>query len=292
MIYLLEGGRIGEFANSVPVPSYSRSSVELHHDGWPTMNSENPLRVLFADDEESFRVSLSRYLTEKGYIVRVAATGEETLVALREQEFDVIVLDYNMPGGSGLNVLQWMLEQKLDTPVVVLTGAGSEHIAVEAMKLGAYDYVVKDQIDLHHLPIIINGVYERYLFKKDKEALDSVLQTREDIRSSIETFEKAIYSLSHVANNSLSLLSLNLQDYVRNFAAPVLTQDAQLLSNAAMEEIKKDVDVVNSTIKSMLNLATAMQHRLSAETGIASIEGAIQKTSDAIMEKHKARMGQ
>jgi CheY-like chemotaxis protein len=254
------------------------------------MNPPNPLHILFAEDDNSFRLALTESLTVKGFVIEAVSSGEDAIAALRGGNFDVIIIDYQMPGMSGLNVLQWMLEEKCEIPAIVLTGAGSEHVAAEAMKLGAYDYIVKDQIEMHHLPVVINGVRERYLFKKEKADLNKVLQNRENIRSSIETFEKAIISLSHVANNSLSLLSLSLHDYVRDHALPYLTQESQPQSQIALAAIDRELEVVLSTIKSMLNLASAMRHLLSGETDSATIKEDIRQQADAIMKEHKTLM--
>lgn len=109
------------------------------------MEPKRPLQILIVDDEEPFRKVVSVVLQDRGgFDVEECESGESAIAALRQRAYDVVILDYRMEAVSGLNVLQWMLEQKIDTPVIVLTGAGSEHIAVEAMKLGAYDYIQKD----------------------------------------------------------------------------------------------------------------------------------------------------
>ena len=118
------------------------------------MNESDTLRVLVAEDEESFLRVLTTVLeSTKRFSVYPCEEGDEAVAALKRSRFDLVVLDYKMPGMSGLNVLQWIHEQKLDTPVVMLTGAGSENIAVEAMKLGAYDYLKKDFFDRNHFPV-------------------------------------------------------------------------------------------------------------------------------------------
>jgi CheY-like chemotaxis protein len=158
-------------------------------------------------------------------------------------------------------VLQWMLEQKDQTPVIVLTGAGSEDIAVEAMKLGAYDYLRKDQVDLPHLPIIINGVHERHLFRNEKEKQNSYLHILEDSRGSIRVFDNAMFSLSQVINNSLSLLFLNLREFFQHYVVPFQTEENQLLSRAALEDIEKELEIVSTSMKSVLSLVASMQDK-------------------------------
>jgi DNA-binding response OmpR family regulator len=253
---------------------------------------ETPLRILFADDEDSFRLAVTNFLVGNGYVVEGVASGSEAVDALRRSTFDVIILDQMMPGMSGLNVLQWMLEQKNQTPTILLTGSGSEDLAVEAMKLGAFDYIAKERLDLHHLPIIVNGVNERNLFRKEKEERNRILRSRESITASIDTFEKAIVSLSHVANNSLTLLSLNLEEYIREHVVPYQTDEARRGSEEDFVEIKRELEVIASTVKAMRNLTTAMQERLQGETGDASTDRALNIDVEARMAQHKSRMNE
>jgi DNA-binding response OmpR family regulator len=152
--------------------------------------------ILFAEDEPSFRLAVFTFLSSQGFQVEVCETGKAAVEALTHSQFDVVILDYRMPEMSGLNVLQWMYEQKFETPVIMLTGAGSETIAVEALKLGAYDYILKDQLDFHHLPIVINGVYERYMFRKEKKFREEFERRRENDLTTLELFHSTLSSLS------------------------------------------------------------------------------------------------
>src|SRR5512140_423859 len=126
------------------------------------------LNILLVDDEETFVKMLAFHLKDHyGYRTTSVNSGREAVEMIEQTRsgFDVILLDYMMPDMNGLNVLQWMLEQKNLTPVIMLTAAGSEHIAVEALKLGAYDYVRKELIDINHLDILIRGTHERHMYR-------------------------------------------------------------------------------------------------------------------------------
>lgn len=157
------------------------------------MNESEKIRVLIADDEESFQRVLTAVLESTSrFEVYPCDSGDEAVEALKRSQFEVVILDYVMPGMSGLNVLQWMHEQKMSTPVILLTGAGSENIAVEAMKLGAYDYLRKDQFDRNHFPIIVYGVYERFLFKIEKEQRERNIASLDIIRNTITSFSEIV----------------------------------------------------------------------------------------------------
>jgi two-component system nitrogen regulation response regulator GlnG len=114
-------------------------------------------RILVADDEESMRWVLSKALRKKGYSVDLAADGNQALRQVREQSYDLVIVDIKMPGMTGLELLDKARELRPDLLVVVMTAEASMKNAVEAMKRGAYDYITKP-FDLEVLDAIIEKV--------------------------------------------------------------------------------------------------------------------------------------
>jgi two-component system response regulator HydG len=100
-------------------------------------------RILVIDDDEAVRDSMARMLRGAGYSVETAPTGEEGVAAAKGNVFDVILSDMRMPGISGIEVLQRLRDQHVDSVFIVMTGFGTVDTAVEAMKLGAVDFVQK-----------------------------------------------------------------------------------------------------------------------------------------------------
>ena len=100
-------------------------------------------RILVIDDDTAVRESMERMLRSGGHTVRSAATGEEGFILARDGAFDVILSDMRMPGISGLDVLRKLREQRVDSVFIIMTGFGTVDTAVEAMKLGAVDFVQK-----------------------------------------------------------------------------------------------------------------------------------------------------
>lgn len=214
--------------------------------------------ILMVDDDDAFRIAMKQALSAGGkYRVRSADSGEAAIEALQHDRFDVILLDYRMPGISGLNVLQWMHEQKVDTPVVMMTAAGSEGIAVEAMKLGAYDYVRKEQVEVDHIGILIDGVYERYLFRKEKERREAIEREREKSLIAIETFHSTLASIAQIVNNSLSMVSLNIQEH-ESKVRPFVTDEGQQRLSHVFADLKQEYSVIASAVKSMLDMANVL----------------------------------
>jgi two-component system, NtrC family, response regulator HydG len=102
-----------------------------------------PGRVLIVEDEEIVRQLLTGLLREEGYAVDSVATGEEALKALDRELYDLVLLDLNLPGMQGMNVLGAAPALQTDAQFIVMTAFGSVDNAVEAMKLGAFDYLNK-----------------------------------------------------------------------------------------------------------------------------------------------------
>jgi DNA-binding NtrC family response regulator len=100
-------------------------------------------RVLLVDDETVFTKNMSKLLTFRGYTVIAVNSGDAAIRELEQADFDVIVLDLKMPGMDGIMTLKEIMKLGLFTETLILTGHGSIDTALEAMKLGAYDYLTK-----------------------------------------------------------------------------------------------------------------------------------------------------
>src|SRR5204863_3428078 len=127
-------------------------------------------RVLVVDDERSMRELLSITLRQAGYDVTVADGGAAAIDRLRHESFDLIVTDLRMQGTDGMAVLRAAHERAPDSVVVVVTAYASTETAVEAMKLGAYDYVTKP-FKLDEIHVKLANALERKRLKDENRAL-------------------------------------------------------------------------------------------------------------------------
>ena len=100
-------------------------------------------KILLVDDEVVFTNNMSKLLSRRGYQVRTANSGYEALGILMDDAFDVMILDLKMPGIDGIATVREVKKLGLLTQVLILTGHGSIDLALEALKMGAYDYVTK-----------------------------------------------------------------------------------------------------------------------------------------------------
>ncbi len=146
-------------------------------------------RVLVVDDEVELMSTLRELLTAQGYAVEGVTSGEAALVALREGEFDLLLTDLMMPGMDGIALLQAGLELDPHLVGIIMTGQGTVQTAVDAMKVGAFDYVLKPFKLSAVLPVLSRAMGVRQLRLEN-------LQLRETV---------AIYDLSKTIAFTLDL---------------------------------------------------------------------------------------
>jgi len=226
------------------------------------VEEEKRISVLIADDEELFRKSITLFLRSTNrYDVDSVESGTDALNALNRQHYDVFILDYKMPQLSGLNVLQKMADAKIETPTIMFTGAGSENIAIEALKLGAYDYIRKDLFDLNHMPILINGVYERYLFKKERMMYENLHKQKGHNLATAELTRNYISINAQLLSTTLSMISMVMEDTEKELKLN-LPQEARLHIEEAYGTLKESFRIISFGSKSLLNLTRTISSRL------------------------------
>ncbi|MBE0569734.1 MAG: sigma-54-dependent Fis family transcriptional regulator [Deltaproteobacteria bacterium] len=140
--------------------------------------------VLIIDDNEDIRVLLSDFLGANGFEVVEAKDGEAGLEMLRRQKFDLFLVDLVMPGKGGMEVLRDAKELSFEVPSIVITGNGSIESAVDAMRLGAFDYIEKP-FNLEALRITVNRVLSHQRLQKENATLKKQLSDKYDFRNFI-----------------------------------------------------------------------------------------------------------
>jgi DNA-binding NtrC family response regulator len=138
------------------------------------------MHILIVDDDEAQRSLLAGYLKKKDYTVTTAASGHEAIAENQDKGFDLVILDLKMPEIDGIETMAKMKEIDPETYFIILTGYGTVESAVEAMKIGAYDYLGKP-INLDELEIIIERIREEQHVHRELEVL------REEVAENLET---------------------------------------------------------------------------------------------------------
>ncbi len=139
------------------------------------MYESKEIDLLVVDDDDDFRSTLVRRFEHSGFVVQDAPNGEAAWDLVQRRVFDVAVLDMMMPGISGLDLLGRFHEHHVECQVILLTGQGTIESAVEAMKLGAFDYLTKP-FPLKDLETRIEKAYERHQLQKENRQLRALLE--------------------------------------------------------------------------------------------------------------------
>jgi two-component system, NtrC family, response regulator AtoC len=168
----------------------SNSHIKAAHNGSAGMRSavvgdaetkmatQGARHILVADDDAAIRELLKAFLEDSDYTVSEAATGQEASDALKEGQYDLVLLDMRMPGMTGLDVLKQFREKQGELPVILMTAHGSPNVAIQASSLGAYGYITKPfELDdvLHH----IQRYFERLELREEVRTLRSQIEPRD-----------------------------------------------------------------------------------------------------------------
>ena len=125
-------------------------------------------RILIVDDEERFRLTLGKLLKVRELDVTTLGSGPEALEALKQEQYDVIVLDVRMPGMDGIETLAEIKKLNPNIEVIILTGHASVDAAVDIMKLGGYDYLLKP-CSVEELIDKVEAAFERKQAREQRE---------------------------------------------------------------------------------------------------------------------------
>ena len=151
-----------------------------------------PAKILLVDDEAAIRFSLEELLAPEGYDIVAVESGEQAVAAIASQRFDLALLDLRLKGIGGLEVLAALREQVHDTAVIILTAHGSMETAIDALRQGAHDYLLK--------PCSAASLRESVhtaLLKREREQRQQalLLQVEQSLTASLEEIRDAVVKL-------------------------------------------------------------------------------------------------
>ena len=172
------------------------------------MNEQRDARLLIAEDEANLRLVLQKELQRLGYRVHAAPDGEAALRKLEESNVDVLLCDINMPRMDGMELLRRVHERPNPPEVIMLTGQGTIETAVEAMKIGAYDYLTKPY-SINELDVRVRQAAEKRNLRVDNQRLRAQIERKSalpEIVSQSKAMAEAIRLVERVAPSEASVL--------------------------------------------------------------------------------------
>ncbi len=182
----------------------------------------SPLHILLVEDSEHDMLVFRRAFQRSQVVCEIThyVRAEEALARLQDtpSSFDLVVTDYKLPGMSGLDLCQELLHKEIPLPMIILTGAGTEHLAVEALKTGVDDYLVKDsgQSYLDLLPVVLPAVVRQHNDRLVRRQVEAEIKQRNEELAALNTIAAAVsqsLDLKEVLESALqeTLLMLNVE---------------------------------------------------------------------------------
>lgn len=197
-------------------------------------SATSPKRILVVDDESFVREAIELYLLTEGFEVLSAGSGHDALRLLEEHEVDLAILDIMMPGMSGLELLGEIKSRHPDTEVVMASGCGTLETAVEAMRMGAYDYVPKPILNFQDdlLKVILKALERRRLLALNRRLSADVQVVNRELKESNSSLKRQLAEFDVLYDSSRMLSEIAQREEMLSFAKQILQY--QLGVNAAI----------------------------------------------------------
>ena len=245
-------------------------------------SAASPIRVLIVDDEPYQIEMLREMLKSQGYWVTGCVSAEKAIAALGEGGFDLLLTDLHMPKVSGSDLLKAALKIDPHLIVIMMTGFGSIDTAVEAMKEGAFDYILKP-LKVKGLSAVLSRALAMRKLQLEKEALQAGLERRTvELEAATKELEAFSYSVSHDLRNPLAVVQGN---------ASLIMAQARRSNEAGLfvmaEMIHAGAERMDSLIKDLLMLARSSSEPINRAT--VDLSALAQAVSGELQEHQPTR---
>lgn len=252
--------------------------------------SNKALQILLVEDNKHDSRFLRRALAKSDLTCEVTwvMRGEEALKKMQSKSFDAGLIDFNLPGWSGMETFEQMQEEGISFPIIFVTGSGSEQTAVEALKLGAQDYLVKDSertyLDL--LPVVLRKVLAQWEDKQARQRAEGELrQYAADLEARNSDLDAFAHTVAHDLKGPLGNIILFAQ----------LLSDENATSAEERQRylpiIRQQAQKMTQIIDALLKLAEVRQKKVQIERlEMAALASDAQKRLDPLIWKSQAKL--
>ena len=198
------------------------------------------VRAIVIDDEESIRFSLKRFLHADGYEVTAAEAYQEAIEKMDEIDFDLVFTDIILKGKTGLDILREIRRRELNCPVIVFTGIPSVESAIEAVRLGAFDYLEKPVRQKELLQVAKAALQQKRVADRNEKTLTNLKITFDSVKDAIITVDQNL-SVLEINGAASEICGISRKQVVGRLLADSLKQCSGNCMEVIRETIEKGV---------------------------------------------------
>ena len=221
---------------------------------------EDKAQVLIIDDDPGMRSTLSDILEAVDYEVKDLGKGREALDWLKKNSFDIVIMDIKLPDIDGMKLLEEARQINPEAPVIMITGYASVETAVEAMKQGAYAYIVKPFNPDEVKAIIQKALHQIRLSKENQRLIDELQLTSRKLEKTVKELERA----NRIKSQFLASMSHELRTPMN---AIIGFSDLLLDDKTLYNSHRKDVKRISANAQSLLSLVNDILDLSKIEAG-------------------------
>ena len=239
---------------------------------------DKQVKILVVDDDNNLRETLADLLEIEGYRVYQAGNGKECIDLVSSEFFNVILMDYNLPDATGLDLIRQIRGFNQETQIVMITAYASLNSIMEAMKESVYDFLIKP-VDFDSLKRTINRALDKFFLEQSNKELLAQLKVRNADLDRLNNMKSKFFSIvSHDLSNSLMTLKMSFDMLKKK-----ITPDAEQAKK--MSYMDESIGQIEHLIKDLVDWAAIEKGKLRIEKTKFELTGSLRKTAEIFKDK-------